>query len=80
MPVAFGSATPISSARRVIGSGAVHLEQRDDLEPDDRQPVRLASRGPSTAVVGEERRQRVDDLGGAVAGEVTFGHEGVVGR
>ena len=47
---------------------AVHLEQRDDLEPDHRQPVRLATRRPRAAVVGEKRRQRVDDLGRAVAG------------
>ena len=43
----------------------LHLEEGEHLESDHRQPVCLASRRPRTPVVGEERRERVDDLGGA---------------
>ena len=51
-----------SAARRA--SRAV----RCTWKPDHRQAVRLASRRPRAAVVGEQRRERVDDLGRAVAG------------
>src|SRR6187549_256325 len=45
----------------------VHLEEREDLEADDREAMRLAARRPPMPVMGEERGEGLDDLGRAIA-------------